>query len=351
MKEKAEKFAAALDIEDFHCSNGWIDRFKQRHDLKFKTIIGERGDVNMETTSNWLRDVYPALVEGYKPEDTYNADETGLFYQLLPNKTLASKEDECVGIKKNKQRVTLLLGANADGSDRLRPLLIGKFAKSRCLKNVNSLPVTYKHSKKAWMTGEIWKEWLRSFDNKMESQQRKVLLFVDNCPAHPPVPDLKAVTVCLLPPNTTSVLQPMDQGIIKCFKSWYRKLLVEKMVHCMDSGTDFKVDVLQAMQFAAKAWDHVSQTCVANCFRHAGWQRRDIDIVDVFEYFDVEEATLPTIAEYEALGYTQMRLLKNWLEKNKLFKLLKTVQMKTLSSMFWPLKNLQVMISMLRSRK
>ena len=34
--------------------------------------------------------------------------------------------------------------------------------------------------------------------------------------------------------------------------------------------TDFKVDVLQAMHFAAAAWDHVSGTCVANCLRHAG---------------------------------------------------------------------------------
>ena len=82
MKEKAEKFAAALDIEDFHCSNGWIDRFKHCHNLKFKTIIGEKGDMNIKTTSNWLRDVYPALVE------KYNADKTGLFYQTSTKQNL-----------------------------------------------------------------------------------------------------------------------------------------------------------------------------------------------------------------------------------------------------------------------
>ena len=63
----------------------------------------------------------------------------------------------------------------------------------------------------------------------------------------------------------------------------------------MDNGMDCKVDVLQAMQFAAKAWDHVSQCCVTNCFRHAGWQRED----------DSEEDTLSNIAhECEALGIT-----------------------------------------------
>ena len=112
-----------------------------------------------DTTSNWLKDVLPKLVEGYQPMDIYNADETDLFYQLMPNKTLARKDD-CAGMKKSKQRVTLLLGANMDGSDWLHPLLIGKFANPRCLKNVHSLPVTYKHGKKAWMTSQILKEWL-----------------------------------------------------------------------------------------------------------------------------------------------------------------------------------------------
>ena len=148
LKEKAKKFAAAFGIEDFHCSNGWMDRLKQRHDLRFRSISGKQGEVCNDTTSSWLKDVLPKLIEAYQPTDIYNADETDLFYQLMSNKTPARKEDDCSGMKKSKQRVTLLLGANMDGSDQLCPLLIGKFANPRCLKNVHSLPVTYKHSKK-----------------------------------------------------------------------------------------------------------------------------------------------------------------------------------------------------------
>ena len=129
-------------------------------------------------------------------------------------------EDDCAGTKKSKQRVTLLLGANMDGSGLLRPLLVGKFTNPRCLKNVHSLPVTFKHSRKAWMTGE---EWLFSLDKKMAQRKQKVLLIVDNRPAHPVVTCLKDVAVHFLLPNTTVVL-PMDQGVIQCFKSWYKKL-------------------------------------------------------------------------------------------------------------------------------
>ena len=91
-------------------------------------------------------------------------------------------------------------------------------------------------------------------------------MFAENCPAHPVVPGLKAVTVHFLPPppNTTAVLQPMDQGVIQCFKLWYKKLLLGKMVNELDSSTDFKVDVLQAMHLAATALDRASGTCVVN---------------------------------------------------------------------------------------
>ena len=41
LKGKAEKFTAAFGLNDFKCSNRWIDRFKQRHDLKLKSLNGE----------------------------------------------------------------------------------------------------------------------------------------------------------------------------------------------------------------------------------------------------------------------------------------------------------------------
>jgi hypothetical protein len=40
-------------------------------------------------------------------------------------------------------------------------------------------------------------------------------MIVDNCPAHPHVKGLKSMKLVFLPPNTTSVTQPMDQGVIR----------------------------------------------------------------------------------------------------------------------------------------
>jgi len=37
---------------------------------------------------------------------------------------------------------------------------------------------------KAWMTGELFKEYVDWLDRKMRLANRKVALVVDNCPAH-----------------------------------------------------------------------------------------------------------------------------------------------------------------------
>ena len=103
-------------------------------------------------------------MERYSPEDIYNVDETGLFYKLLPDRTYTFKGENCHGGKRSKERITLLLGSNMTGTDKLKPLVIGKAAKPRCFKgiNIDSLPVLYRANAKAWMTSQIFNWWLVS---------------------------------------------------------------------------------------------------------------------------------------------------------------------------------------------
>ena len=61
----------------------------------------------------------------------------------------------------------------------------------------------------------------------------KAVHLVDNCPAHPPnlevVADNVFITCRFLPPNTTSYLQPMDQGPLEVMRH-YRKNLIQKLI-------------------------------------------------------------------------------------------------------------------------
>ena len=66
---------------------------------------------------------------------------------------------------------------------------------------------------------------------------------------HPMIGNLSNVRLIFLPPNTMSVSQPMDQGVIKCLKAHYRRLLVRLMIQRLDGGQDLpKISIFFALQ-------------------------------------------------------------------------------------------------------
>lgn len=56
--------------------------------------------------------------------------------------------------KKSKNRITVLVGSNMTGTEKLPLLVIGKSARPRCFKKA-VIPVGYAANKKAWMRSEF----------------------------------------------------------------------------------------------------------------------------------------------------------------------------------------------------
>lgn len=292
LQKKAEQFARKMNIpvENFAASNGWLGNFKKRYDLHFKSVCGESAAVDTEKCDTWKSEL-PTLLENYRPEDIFNADETGLFFKCLPNKTLALKNDDCHGGKNSKERVTVLLCTNMTGTEKLTPLVIGKSKKPRCFANIKSLPVQYMANKKAWMTIEFFDDWLKMVDKKMTSKRRKIIIFVDNCTAHVVRHELKSVKVVFFPANATSVLQPLDLGIIQNVKVLYRQQIIERMISDIDEGKESSINLLLAIRMLDKAWRMVSPSCIEKCFLKAGFQTPNTEFENDDESIlhDVEE--------------------------------------------------------------
>lgn len=118
-------------------------------------------------------------------EDIFNADETGLFWKALPNKTLAISGEECKGGKLAKERLTVLFCVSFTG-EKLKPLVIGKSENPRCLNKIDKklLPVEWKWNNKAWMREDIFAEWLNNLNEMMIKKKRKIILFIDNASPH-----------------------------------------------------------------------------------------------------------------------------------------------------------------------
>ncbi|XP_053949240.1 jerky protein homolog-like, partial [Anastrepha ludens] len=166
-------------------------------------------------------------------DQLYNADESRLFWRLLPEKTYAtSLEKRTPGVKSEKQRITFLCCLNATGSHKLKLLVIGKAKNPCCFKNFQC-PTDYKSSKSAWMTAAIFKQWFpESFVPQVTSFSKekplpiKALLLIDNAPSYPNEAELTTengqISAMFMPPTVTPLIQPMDQNAIKITKLHYR---------------------------------------------------------------------------------------------------------------------------------
>src|ERR1044072_1514935 len=103
IKEKSLEYAKYLGHPEFQASTGWLDKFKKRHGIIQKVISGESADVSETDCNRWRETVLKNILDIYDPKDIFNADETGLFFKCLPNKTLSFRGDKCFGGKNSKE--------------------------------------------------------------------------------------------------------------------------------------------------------------------------------------------------------------------------------------------------------
>ena len=123
------------------------------------------------------------------------------------------------------------------------------------------------------MDSKLFEEWIREQGRKFALEGLKVALVIDNCTAHPNIENLKSITLYFRPPNTTSCLQPMDQGVIRSLKCKYRTRIIRTIINAIDNGKQMpSISILEAMKVLAHSWSEVSESFIINCFRKAGFK-------------------------------------------------------------------------------
>ncbi|CAF1086653.1 unnamed protein product [Brachionus calyciflorus] len=272
--QKAMKFGEAFGIGQFSYSAGWISRFKTRHNFSSYRIQGESGSIDKSSIEPLRKKLYEETA-GYDLCDIYNLDETALFFQLQPNQTLSNQN--VYGQKSSKKRLSVALCANFTGDDKLKPIVISNAERHHCFGKLYepNYYVSYFHNAKAWMTSIIFKKWTEKLNEKMRKANRKILLLVDNGTSHVQQ-DFSHVKICFLPPNLTSVFQPMDAGIIRSFKSHYKKLVVQHYLTTIETQKRLVVpSVKEAIYMIKSAWNSVSTSTIRNCFEHVNIRQKE----------------------------------------------------------------------------
>ncbi|XP_036320191.1 tigger transposable element-derived protein 4-like [Rhagoletis pomonella] len=136
LKAKAMEIAGKLGVPNFNASDGWLNKWRLRNNVSFKCISGEGADVNQDDVEQF-RTKLPTLLNGYKPEDIYNADESGLFFRALPDKTLALKSEKMCGRSLVLKHLITKIGDTSSASELSKSINVLEavyFIKASCHK-------------------------------------------------------------------------------------------------------------------------------------------------------------------------------------------------------------------------
>ncbi|XP_070600019.1 tigger transposable element-derived protein 1-like [Erythrolamprus reginae] len=288
--------------ETFTASRGWYMRFQQRFHYQKTHTSGETATGDEEAAKRFLSELNGIITEGnYFPAQIFSMDETGLYWKRMPERSYIHKEAQAMpGCKSFKDKVTVLLCGNVAGF-KVNPFVIFKSDHSCMFKNVSktALPVYYGSDPKAWITPQLFDDWfVKCFLPQVKEYcwQKgipfRILLLLSKSPGHPPDVDSlhPYVKVVYLPPNTSMLLQPMNQGAIATFKTYYLHEVFAKALATMEDESinlsEFwkSYNILDCLENIVAAWQDVGVKCMQGvwkkclkCFAALGDNLEDFD--------------------------------------------------------------------------
>jgi hypothetical protein len=140
------------------------------------------------------------------------------------------------------------------------------------------------------MDQKLFREWLTLFNAWVSENVGVVALLLDNAPQHKPPEGYQKeslgnglygfefghISLVYLPPNYTSHIQPLDQGITRALKQRYKNRLLDWTLQELlkiDGNIDFSQHMSfnrESLPWLKQCWSEVGDSVFANCFRKAG---------------------------------------------------------------------------------
>jgi len=252
----------------------WVYRFMKRYTLSFRssTHIGQKMPDNaVKEVKKFFKKIIKERVSyPYSLDLICNMDETPIFLNMPPSKTIAKKGSKTVFIRTQNQekvRISVLLTIAADGT-KLPPFVIFKDKKHgkneenlKKLSMVQNGEVFIACNENAWSTTHIMKKWLNKvwipYITKKNPEDNRGLMIIDSAPSHikPSLLDYitkKKQKYILIPPGMTRVLQPLDVSINGPFKQYMKNLYIDECIRNKD--INMKISREQILKWILEIW-------------------------------------------------------------------------------------------------
>ena len=235
-----EKMGRKHPFTNGMAGRGWFDGFKARHpQLSFRTPQALSFTRAVSANELAISDFFAKLGGLYgrlnlinKPMQIFNADETGVSVVHKQGKVLAQLGRRHVSTitSAEKGKTHTVLSCISAVGQVLPPMIVypRKQRVPDSLKN-DCVPDTYfACSGNGWINSELYLEWFKFF-LKHISPTRPVLLVQDGHSSHISISLIELarendVHLLCLPAHTTHILQPLDVGVFKSFKSNFSKV-------------------------------------------------------------------------------------------------------------------------------
>ncbi|SCU83757.1 LAME_0C06502g1_1 [Lachancea meyersii CBS 8951] len=190
------------------------------------------------------RDALKDLLVKVPAKDLFTLDETFLAYNL----PMDNAQYETGQVQKKIEVLTVMLCANLDGSEKMNPLVIGRYENYRSFRShfANDPPdstsptslgakmarkfsLTFHSNRKSWLTSNLFHDWLAWWDKRLVVDNRTICIVLDDSCSHRIV-NLRLKNIKLVYTSANSRFLPFNWGVLDEFKTHYRVQQYEALI-------------------------------------------------------------------------------------------------------------------------
>lgn len=196
----------------------WCSQFLAKVNINLSTIDRDLYANRLRVWNFEERDYIKRLLANIPDSKIYTLGEVFISHDLHLDKS---------EYKDSSDILTCMLCTNVDGSDKMDPLIIGRYENYPSFESRSSVKASAKHgvsyhsNRKRWLTSTLFYDWLSIIDKRLALVNKDIVLILDDSASHRVV-NIKLQRIRLLYTSSTSNSLPMDWGLEKAFRLSFR---------------------------------------------------------------------------------------------------------------------------------
>lgn len=273
----------------------WITNFLAKMDVN----ISSMDEQTPRPPKVWTFEERSQLKEYFRKvpaRDIFTLDETFLAYNL----PLDYAQYEASQMQRKIEVATVMLCCNLDGSEKLKPLVVGKYNSYRSFRNyfpeepqdpvsqsllggkmARRFGISYHSNRKSWLTSNLFHDWLARWDKRLVADSRKIWIVLDDSCSHRII-NLHLKNIKLVYTSANSKFLPFNWGVLDEFKTRYRIQQYQALISLQNqlerkyhrrvliSFEQSQLTMSNAFKFIREAWKSIPVETIRGNWRSAG---------------------------------------------------------------------------------